>query len=61
MSKTQKNGEKEEILLDFIEVFVIGYGAVVNFGFTDFNDTVCDRVHEFLVVRRQEHATFVIA
>ena len=47
--------------VSFVDIFVVGYLSIVNLGFVDFNDTVGNGIHQFLVVRSQQHTTFVIA
>ena len=48
----------DSVLRHFVDVFVVSDLSVVNLGFVDFDDAVANGVHEFLVVRSKEHATF---
>ena len=45
----------------FVDIFVIGYLTVVGFRVIDFNNTVCNGVHQFLVVGSEKHTTAVMA
>ena len=46
--------------MDFVDIFVVGHLSIVNLRFIDFDNSVCDGVHQFLVVRGEQHTTAVI-
>ena len=49
------------LAMRFINIFIVRNLTVIRLLVVDLNDTICNGVHQFLVVRGQQHTTLIIA